>query len=60
LKVGRQVPVEWREECIATGPLELDSCSAAFAYTMGKNYVNARESARISAGFQKFLKQRGG
>jgi len=60
LKVGRQVPAEWREECIATGPLELVSCSPSFAYTMGKNYVDARESARISAGFQKFLKQRGG
>jgi hypothetical protein len=59
LKVGRQVPTEWREECIATGSLELVSCSPAFAYTMGKNYVDARASARISVGFQKFLKKRG-
>jgi hypothetical protein len=60
LKVGRQVPAEWHEECIATGPLELVSCSPAFAYTMGKNYVDERASARISVGFQKFLKKRGG
>jgi hypothetical protein len=60
LKVGRQVPAEWREECVATGPLEPVSCSPAFAYTMGKNYVDARGSARISPGFQNFLKERGG
>ena len=60
LKVGRQVPAEWREECVATGPLELVSCSPAFAYTMGKNYVDAQRSARISPGFQNFLKERGG
>jgi hypothetical protein len=59
LKVGKQVPAEWREQCLATGPLELVSCSPAFAYTMGKNYVDARRSARISAGFTKFLKERG-
>ena len=60
LKVGKQVPAEWREECLATGPLELVSCSPAFAFSMGKNYVEARKSARMSAGFTKFLKERGG
>ena len=60
LKVGRQVPAEQREECLATGPLELISCSPAFAYTMGKNYVDARRSARISSRFTKLLNERGG
>jgi len=60
LKVGRQVPAEWRDQCIATGALELISCSPAFAYTLGKKYVDARETARVSAGFTKFLRERGG
>lgn len=59
LKVGKRVPLQWRKECLATGPLELVSCSPQFAYMMGKNYVDALNKARISPGFLKYLAQRG-
>ena len=58
LKVGGQVPAQWREECIATGPLQLVTCSPAFAFTFGKNYVDALNAAQISPGFAKFLRSR--
>lgn len=59
LKVGKRVPDAFREECIATGPLELVTSSPAFAMTMGKNYVDARNTAQIAPGFAKYLRERG-
>ncbi len=59
LSVGKQVPDFVREECIATGALQLVTSSPAFARTMGKNYVDALATARISPGFAKYLKEHG-
>jgi hypothetical protein len=59
LNVGRQVPEDVREACLASGTLQLVALSPAFAKTMGKNYVEALNTARISPGFAKHLKLRG-
>lgn len=59
LNVGRQVPLEIREACIASGSFGLVTSSPEFAKTMGKNYVDALNTARISPGFTKHLKTRG-
>jgi hypothetical protein len=59
LNVGKQVPEFVREECLATGSLQLVKVSPEFAKTLGKSYVDARRSARISPGYAKHLKLRG-
>jgi hypothetical protein len=59
LNIGNEVPSEVRESCIASGTLELVTLSPEFARTMGKNYVDALNIARISPGFAKHLATRG-
>jgi hypothetical protein len=56
LSVGSRVPEDSREGCIASGALQLVTSSPEFAKIMGKNYVDALNTARISPGFAKHLK----
>jgi len=59
LSIGNQVPDFLRLQCLATGALQLVTVSPEFAKTMGKSYVDARRTARISPGFMKHLNQHG-
>lgn len=59
LSVGNQVPDFVREQCLATGALQLVTVSPEFAKTLGKSYVESRSSARISPAFAKHLMERG-
>ena len=59
LCVGNRVPDFVREECLASGALQLVTVSPEFAKTLGKSYVESRSTARISPGYAKHLKRRG-
>jgi hypothetical protein len=59
LYVGKNVPDSLKIGCIATGQHHLVLSSPDFAKTIGKNYVNALKSARISPGYANYLKERG-
>ena len=59
LNVGKQVPPEMLEWS-TTGPQEIIFVSPEFAKLMGKSYVEALSTAKISHGFAKYLKERKG